>query len=126
MLTKLLTVATLLAFLTLGACTTPNATPAIEAATLTREVYLHAMDGNEALVRRSNPSEASLNAYLTEAAKNRRAYDEAHTKLIAAIGSISSMDPNAINSTTAAIVDLIRASNGLPPLTPPAPTGGVR
>lgn len=106
----------------LPSCQTPQATPALQAAELCRQTYMHSMDGHEALIRRSNPSQEVLGTYLAEAAKNKNAYDKAYTALLQAIGSMSNVDPNQITSVTNDIVNLIRASKGMPPLPPVTPS----
>src|SRR5687768_7242757 len=119
------TIVTLLCTLLFAvACVPPQAAsgPAIQAAELCNQVYEHAANGNEDLVRRSNPTPEALNSYLTAANANRKAYREAHAVLLAAIGEMGTISPEQVNATAQEIINLIRASKGLPPLptSPPA------
>lgn len=87
----------------------PSPEPAIQATALAREVYHATSAGNEALVRRSNPSPDALAAYLEVSRKSREAYDRAADAAVAAIGSMSSMSPQQLDEMTDRILDTIKA-----------------
>lgn len=96
----------------LASCQTASIQPALDAATLVQQLYLHDMEGHEQLVRRSNPSPAVLDAYLAQAGKSRAAFAQAHGALMQAIGSIGGLDPAQIDAATAAVVQVIQAAKG--------------
>lgn len=99
----------LLPVLLLASCVTPDARPAITAITQMRVVFDHAMDGNEALVRRSGPSMEALNAYLLASNTDRAAFAQVQALALQAIGSIGAVSPEQIEQTTAAVIALITA-----------------
>jgi len=91
--------------------------PALTSAALCREVFLTNVDGNEQLIRRSNPPPDTLRAYLEAQQTQRTAYDRAHNLLLSAIGSMSATSPEQLNATMNQILELIIAAKGK--LTPP-------
>lgn len=110
----------------LTSCVSPNPQPALQAQALQRAVFVRTMDGHEALIRRSNPPQATLDAYLAQAHNDRDAFDRAYQAANAAIGSIGNVDPQQINALIDQIAPLI--DHRLPPAPPAAqpPAGGGR
>lgn len=96
----------------LTSCQVASVQPALDAATLVQQLYQHDMDGHEALVRRSNPPQATLDAYLQQTALSRAAFAKAHGALMQAIGSMGGMDPAQVEAATAAVVQVIQAAKG--------------
>jgi hypothetical protein len=100
-----------LILLLFAACmASPNIQPAVEGAAMAREVFLATTAGTEALVRRSNPPQATLDAYLAAAARDRQAYEKAYQLQVAALGSLGVLTPEQINQITNTIIEVIHAT----------------
>lgn len=96
--------------LALAGCQTPNPAPALQAAELTKQTFNASLAAHERLVRRSQPSEAVLEAYLRAADKDRAAFQQAHGLLLQAISSMHAVTPEQIEQATAAVIEVIRAA----------------
>lgn len=95
-----------------GCCSQPQIDLALANADQLNQIYQHTADGNEMIIRNSNPSPGALDAYLKAAKIDRDAFSKLYQKHIRHLLSLGTFSAATADELSQMTLDFIKKIKG--------------